>query len=146
MRLNIILYSFLLLCSTCAAKADSDNITKLNAMLSEMSREYSECAAIFLNFTMAEEHQSGNSAKLKDLKQKTYDTMFAATKFGEMAGQNPKSIDGNIAKMTEDFNKEIRQGNSNNKFISLGLKCVEIAEKPDEYFQRMKLVYRLQNY
>jgi len=50
MRFNIFLYSFLLLCSTSVAKADGDDIIKLKAMLVNMSIEYSECAAIFMNF------------------------------------------------------------------------------------------------
>lgn len=146
MRLNIILYSLFLLCSTCVAKADSDSITKRNAMLSEMSREYSECAAIFVNFMIVQKQLDENSAEVKLLEQKVQDTISGAAKFGEMVGQTPKSIEGNIIKIAQDFDKEIKQGNSKNKFISLGLKCVEIAEKPDEYFQRMKLVYGLQNY
>lgn len=144
MRLNIFLYSFLILCSTCVAKADSNDITKLNAMLINMSKEYSECAAIFLNFTMAVEHTSGDSAKLKDLQQKTYNTMYAAKKIGEMAGQNPKSIEDNIAKIFEDFNKELRRRNNQDKYINLGLKCDKMAEKPDEYLQSMKSSYGIQ--
>ena len=146
MRLNIFLYSFLLLCSTCVAKADGDDIRKLKAMLINMSKEYSECAAIFLNFAMVAERTRGDSAELKDLQQKTYDTMFAAKKIGEMAGLTPEATKDKIAKIYEDFNKELTQGNNQDKYINLGLKCKKMAEKPDEYLQSMKSSYGLQKY
>lgn len=146
MRLNIFLYSFLLLCSTSVAKADGDDIIKLKAMLVNMSIEYSECAAIFMNFVTVAEQTSGDSAELKDLQQKTYDTKFAAKKFREMAGLNPEATEDKIAKMYEDFNKELTQGNNQDKYAKLGLKCKKMAEKPDEYLQSMKSSYGLQKY
>lgn len=145
-RLNIFLSLLFILCGTCIGKANSDDLAKLNDMLNEMSKEYSDCAALFLNFTMAEELQNGDSAKHKELQQKAYDTLSVATKFGEMAGQDSKAIEGNIVKISEQFNKEIRQGNNKNRFLDLGLKCLKMAEKPDDYLEKMKFAYGLQKY
>lgn len=140
MRRYIVLSLFLILSTTGitnvansqATPVDDIAVEDAKDLMKEMSKQYSECAALFMDIMRLVYQKEGKNAKFNDLNRRTKFAFVTAKGFTRIAGEDPEAASENINALADTFIDEMTKGNNNDKFQRLKSKCEQMTDKSEK--------------
>lgn len=136
MRRFIVLCLFLILSTTgissaknSKVKSDEDiAVEDVKDRIREMTSQYSQCAALFIDFMRVEYYKNGESAKYKDYDRRTKLAFVTTEGFIRMYGRDPEGASKAVNDLAVNFIDEMVLGNNKDKFERLNAKCEQITD------------------